>query len=427
MIRLCNITIVFGIILFSVCVPYVNAQNPTNVDAYRLLSRVNVFLSPKTGTFVEGSTFDVPILINTKGRSINGIEITVHFDKNKLSVIRPAGGTSIIGVWVEPPSYDNTRGLVRYVGVIPNGITTESGLIGNITFQAKSVGQATVSFAGNSKILLNDGLGTESIVEFDRGSYNITPKAPLGVVVFSDTHPFQSDWYNNNSPVLSWDQDTQVEGFSYVMDNIPNTIPPNEINTNATTKSFEGLTDGLWYFHIKANKQGIWGTTGHFLVRIDTVPPAVFKPEVNYLLAAVALVDRTLVSFFTTDNLSGVDHYEVGVIDKKQPVTVSPIFEKAESPYQVPLTKDGELRVIVRAIDKAGNIRDVSINVAPPFLITKFIQDNIVYILLAIILMGFFGLLLHYLVGHHILRNLRRFRAFVTREEKENEQISKKN
>ena len=39
---------------------------------------------------------------------------------------------SIIGVWVEPPAYDNSRGTV--IGVIPNGITTSSGLIGTILF-----------------------------------------------------------------------------------------------------------------------------------------------------------------------------------------------------------------------------------------------------------------------------------------------------
>ncbi len=265
--------------------------------------------------------------------------------------------------------------------------------------------------------MLNDGLGTESIVEFDRGQYNITPKAPLGVNIFSDTHPFQSSWYNNNNPVLSWEKDDKVEGFSYVLDNMPNTIPENIINTTDTTKAFEKLADGLWYFHIKASKSKVWGTTGTFLIRIDTVPPAVFVPEANYLLANIILADRTLVSFFTTDNLSGVDHYEVGVIDKKQPVTVSPVFQEADSPFQVPLPKDGELRIIVRALDKAGNLRDVSIDVTPPPLFIKFLKDNIIYILLGIILAGFIGLILHYLVGHHIIRNLKRFKSFVRREE----------
>ncbi len=44
-------------------------------------------------------------------------------------------------------------------------------------------------------------------------------------------------------------------------------------------------------------------------------------------------------------------------------------------------------------------------------------KDNLVYILLGIILAGFFSLILHYLVGHHIVRNLKRFKSFIKNEE----------
>ncbi len=134
--RLAKVFIISGIIFSSFLGHFVYAQSINNLDASKLLSRVNVSLSPRSGSFVEGSTFDVPILVNTKGRSINGIELTVNFDKNKLAIVRPSSSTSIIGVWVEAPSYDNTRGIARYVGVVPNGINTEAGLVGSITFQA---------------------------------------------------------------------------------------------------------------------------------------------------------------------------------------------------------------------------------------------------------------------------------------------------
>jgi hypothetical protein len=63
--------------------------------------------------------------------------------------------------------------------------------------------------------------------------------------------------------------------------------------------------------------------------------------------------------------------------------------------------------VIVRAIDKAGNMRDVSIDVKKPLIVAEFIKDNLVLILLGIILVGLSILILHYLVGHHIVRKLR--------------------
>ena len=390
------------------------------LDAPTLVPRVEVSFSPRTGSFVEGSTFNVPILINTNGTEINGIEVGINFDRNKLEVIKPSSGQSIIGIWVTPPGYDNTRGTASYVGVIPDGITTSSGLIGTISFRAKTTGSAVVTFSANTKILLNDGQGTETIVDLGRADYDIISKAPEGVIIYSETHPFQNSWYNNNNPVISWERDTGVSGFSYILDNKPSTVPDNIIDTEDSSLSFEDLGDGLWYFHIKANKNGVWGTTGDFLMRIDTLPPAEFKPEISYLVAAVNLVERALVSFFTTDNLSGIDRYEVGIVDKNQSVTISPVFVQAESPFQIPLTSNN-LSVVVRAIDKAGNIRDVSMAVGSPSLLNKFIEDNLIYILLFIILAGLIGLILHYLVGHHILRYLRKVRELVKKEEQEGE------
>ncbi|MBX4206190.1 hypothetical protein KW784_00110, partial [Candidatus Parcubacteria bacterium] len=201
------------------------------------------------------------------------------------------------------------------------------------------------------------------------------------------------------------------------LDDKPSTVPENTVMTAETTKSFESLDDGLWYFHIKANKNGVWGTTGHFLMRIDTAPPADFTPEIDYLIAAATVSERALVSFFTTDNLSGIDHYEVGVIDRTQPATVSPVFVPAESPFQVPLSSD-DLSVIVRAVDKAGNIRDVSIAVGSPSLVGTFLKNNLVYILALIIFAGLAGLVFHYLVGHHIIRYLRKAVELVQKEER---------
>lgn len=403
------------IIITAFAGPLAYAQT-VYVNVSQLIPKIELSFSPRSGTFVENSTFDVPILVNTKGVKINGLEITISFDKDRLEIVKPSSGLSIIGVWIEPPSYDNSRGLASYIGVIPNGLTTSSGLVGSITFRAKRTGRAIVSFHKNSKVLLNDGQGTEAQVELGRAEYVILPRAPEGVNVFSETHPFQSEWYNNNSPVISWERDTGISGFSYTLDDKPSTVPGNIVTSDETSKSFEDLDDGLWYFHIKANRNGAWGTTGHFLFRIDTAPPAEFKPEVNYLVAAVNLIERVIVSFFTTDNLSGVDYYEVGVIDKNQPVTVSPVFVQAESPFQVPLT-GGDLSVIVRAVDRAGNIRDASTTIAPPSLSSKFIKDNLVYILLAIILAGLIGLIFHYLVGHHIMRYFRKAVELVDEEE----------
>ncbi|KND49100.1 MAG: hypothetical protein AB200_01560 [Parcubacteria bacterium C7867-005] len=408
---------------FSFGFPDVGSAQSINIDVSKLISKAEVSFSPRTGSFVEGSLFDVPILLNTKGSSVNGIEIKINFDSNRLSIVKPLIGSSIIGVWVEPPKYDNTAGSASYIGIIPNGVTTGSGLIGTITFKAKNTGQARISFSESSKILLNDGSGTEAKTDFGRAEYSILTKAPEGVLVYSETHQFQSNWYNNNSPSFSWDRDPGVSGFSFALDNKPLTIPENTINTNETTKSFENLEDGLWYFHIKANKNGAWGNTGHFVARVDTTPPVDFEPQINYLLGAVSLVERALITFFTTDSLSGLDHYEVGVIDKSESTTVSPVFVVSESPYQVPLLENTNLRVIVRAVDQAGNVRDSEIDVRPPGLVWKFIQEHLALIFLILLLIIILGMVIHYLVGHHVLRYIRMAFNLMKKEEQSENKI----
>ncbi len=398
--------IILGILYLYINNSFVFAQS-VKIDANKIQYKPEVTFSPRSATFSQGSTFEIPILLNTKGKSINGVEVRITYDKDKLSIVKPSSGTSIVGVWVEPPKYDNERGTASYVGVIPSGIVTDSGLIGSITFKAIKTGRASISINSTSNLLLNDGLGTQVSFDSIPANYTIIPKLSDGIKVYSETHPFQDEWYRSPSPVVSWEINSGIDGYSFELDNKPNTIPDNTVDTKENIKSFEKLTDGIWYFHIKPISSGISGNTTHFIMRIDTIPPADFKPESNYVLAAVGFVERTLITFFTTDNLSGLDHYEVGIIDKSQPVTVSPVFVQTESPYQVPIKSGSNLHVIVRAIDKAGNIKDSSIDVKPPMVITKVLKQYIVYILIAIILIGFVALIMHYLFGHHVIRYIK--------------------
>jgi predicted secreted protein len=75
----------------------VRAQS--NLNAADLVQHVQVSFSPASGTFIEGSTFEVSVYLNTKGTSANAVEFHIDFDPNKLSVVRPSGGTSIVGLW----------------------------------------------------------------------------------------------------------------------------------------------------------------------------------------------------------------------------------------------------------------------------------------------------------------------------------------
>ena len=78
--------------------------------------------------------------------------------------------------------------------------------------------------------------------------------------------------------------------------------------------------------------------------------------------------------------------------------------------------------MIVRAVDGAGNIRDASVDVQAPFVITKFISDYAVYILLGILILAIQILLIHYLFGHRVLAHLRRAFQIAKEEDTHSEQ-----
>lgn len=388
------------------------------IQANPINQRATIFLSPTTGTFLEGTLFEIPIFLNTHSNSINALEVEVKFDPKKLSVVKASGGQSVVGIWVEPPSYSNKQGTVRIVGAIPNSLTTESGLITTITFKAIAPGPAQVYISKTTKILANDGFGSEVPTAYGRATYTIMRKPPEDVKVFSDTHPYTDQWYNNNSPVLSWEKDPAVTDFSFTFDNKPNTIPDNTSDTKDTTISFPDADEGVYYFHIKARRANVWGGTTHFPVRIDITPPAKFNPTIETLMNKTEEQNgRALVSFMTTDNLSGIDHYEIGVIEQTSSTDVSPSFVQTESPFVLPLTTTDGSRVIVRAFDRAGNVQDVAFTVSTPILLVGFVKSNLVWILVVLLATILLIMIFHYLIGHRVLSHFRRALKIIHDEE----------
>ena len=362
--------------------------------------KATLFLSPSSGSFLAGSTFEVSLFIDTLNESINAVEAHIKFPTDKLTVISPSGGKSIIGVWLAPPGFSNSNGLIDFTGIVPGGIVTRSGLIATITFKAKTSGNASIRVLSSSQVLANDGVGTEIATDYGRADLTLLPVPPAGPRVFSETHPFEDRWYNNTNPILGWEKEPGVSDFSFVLDDTPLTIPDNLSDSGGTRASFESIPNGIGFFHIKSKKDGAWGQATHFAIRIDTIPPAKFSPTFD-VLAAVA--SRVLVSFSTTDSLSGIDHYEVGVLDVKAPKDVTPLFLETESPYQIPANIGEGLKIIVRAFDRAGNSQDGILKINSSWLLNLLRQNWLLLLSLIIIALA---VTIHRLFGDHVLRKL---------------------
>lgn len=173
---------IYFILFIFLFFPFTQIQSETNLDGPSLIPKAEIFISPPASGFSVGSNFEIPIYLNTKGYNINAIDLEVRFDPSKMAVISPAGGNSILGIWIEPPSFDNEKGEVSAVGVIPDGMTTNFGLITTITFKALSSGTTKIYISENTNAHLNDGFGTDIKLTLGSAYLSFVFKKPIEVI-----------------------------------------------------------------------------------------------------------------------------------------------------------------------------------------------------------------------------------------------------
>jgi len=320
-----------------------------------------LYLSPATGTFFVGSTFSVSIFVNTGGNDINAVEVGLVFPADKLQVVSPTAGKSFISLWADQPNFSNVNGTLQLAGGVPSpGINTTDGLITSVVLRVRRPGEATIQFTNVSKVLKNDGRGTNILTSSLDSTYALLVPPPDGPEVISLTHRDQNRWYSNSNPTFSWKKEEGVNEFSYKLDANPRGVPDDVSEGIETIKEYKDIEDGIWYFHIKAQKT-TWGAVTHFPIFIDTTPPASFTPEI--LPKNLTEIQKGILSFVTTDNESGLDHFEVKIENLTDPGKkyVTPLFIEASSPFRLQRLHRDKYELTVRAFDRAGNSTDESV------------------------------------------------------------------
>jgi hypothetical protein len=331
-------------------------------------------LSPSTGTFSVGSTFDVSIFMDTNGKSVNALAISLDFPPDMLQVVSPSLGQSVIGVWTSAPRFDNTNGKISLQGGIPGGITASDALISTVTFRVKSVGTAIVKFLDGSKTLLNDGLGTNSLSQTTSAVFNLKLPPPAGPTLASETNPDQSQWYPKRTVSFSFGSGASgIQGYSYTLSDDPATIPDDINQGIKNSVTYTDLANGIHFFHIKSLRDGVWGGTTHYSVKIDSSPPANF--ELNISPSSHTSNHEPIIQFSTTDSFSGIDHYEMKIVPLSG-VKSDTLFTEVTSPYLSPSMEKGSYDVIIRAYDKAHNYREVTKRLVISNALFSFIDDD---------------------------------------------------
>jgi hypothetical protein len=332
-------------------------------------------LSPNNGEVIINETFDLSVFLNTNEHSINTIELNIKYPPDKLQMVSSSTGKSIIGIWTSLPKYNNQEGTISLVGGIPNGISVSNGLVSTFTFRAKTVGRAVVKFE-KTRVLLNDGLGTELPTQNNSSIFDLILPPPAGPTVISSTHPDQTKWYRDTNAYLSWSDEDGAEGFSYTLSNEPIETPDSIAEGLRFDTVYKNLSEGRHYFHIRTLRGGQWGGTTHYALNIDPNPPAEFVIEI--IPSAKTTRRQPVFEFATTDTTSGLSHYELRVVpmNRTNAADSEVFFIEASSPYISNNLELGSYDVIVRAYDQAGNFIDITRRLEITNSILRFISDK---------------------------------------------------
>ena len=180
--------------------------------------------------------------------------------------------------------------------------------------------------------------------------YDCTVLAPH---IVSTTHPEQDQWYTNYQSQINWTVPPDVngiEGYYYIIDQNPSTIPTSLTGTFTTHNgtNFENLANGTWYFHVVAKDSvGNVGTSAeHFAIHIDTTAPEV--TIINPLRFSNHSTSTLVLSWMYQDDFSGYSHTEFTLDGDTQ-------FSTSELSYTLENLSDGIHILNLTLFDRAGN------------------------------------------------------------------------
>jgi len=125
----------------------------------------------------EGEFIVIPIYLDTQFEEINAIEVYVNFSDN-LVFRDYLDGKSVITHWIEKPrvvapSAHYMASQITFSGIIAGGVSGRNLNLVELVFEAKESGIAKIEIDKNSKVLLNDGLGTKTKLIALSQSFNI--------------------------------------------------------------------------------------------------------------------------------------------------------------------------------------------------------------------------------------------------------------
>ncbi len=308
----------------------------------------NYFVKIDMGSYSEQvSPYTLPIqnvgvhtvFVRGYDRAGNYVEtsVFVYIDTTSPNIFTPGVDTDGWGANTQPvlafSTTDDVSGIDHYEVMIDAGAFTEQVSPFTLPELCDGVHNITVraiDLAGNYR----DG----------KLKVYIDTKTPLP---FSPT--VNPDGWTNDRIVLLFSTTDATSGVEHYEVKIDNGIFSTE--TSPWTPGY--LDDGVHTITVRSFDRAGNYMDGLVSVYIDIGRPLAFTPIADF--SNWSTNTRPTISFFTTDPLSGIDHYEVKIDNDD--------FFNRSSPYKLPALDDGVRTITVRAFDRAGNYMDGIVNV----------------------------------------------------------------
>lgn len=354
---------------FVFCTLLTGLVVPVSVQA------ADITFTPPSISYPLGQEFSIKVTIDAGSDSINASEGDIEFDTEFLSVSNVSKDGSKFSLWTADPTFSNSNGTISYSGGTPSAFSGMGNIL-TITFKGKKLGTTLVK-AVKGQILAADGKGTDVFVKGGEAEITITEapaeeEAPPEEDVYSDepvgqkppapqvnssTYAKSDSWYATSTGKFDWVLQPDTLGARIGLSTDENAAPDQVLSGAAGSTTMSGIKDGVSYFLVQLRNDSGWGDTGKKKIQVDTVPPNDFD---------IALIEGAVpkFSFETTDDLSGVDRYEILINGS---VVASPRAQDlSDGAFPVPPQDGGEAEVTIRAYDKASNKTEVTTSMTLP-------------------------------------------------------------
>lgn len=303
-------------------------------------------------TVESGKQFDVTVSLNPNGELLDTVRAVVTFDPTLLQV----QDVALVGSFnrVAPGNYyDNTVGKVSWGAFTLEGPVTTEGSLATVTFLPLAEGEGTIEISSDSRAISNGeekiNVGTLGTASVNVGAAVASQPGVAFIMVESESHANDVDWYTNNTVKFSWTQlqgESPVEAYYYSFDESSDTDPTTYLAATTADLTLEDIKDGTHYFHIKGvQADGRETTTIHRRVNVDVTAPH----QIELLAQDKKIVEgeSAWFTFATIDDTSGVVQYQIAINDSA--------YQVQESPLEMTDLQPGTYFFRVAALDRAGN------------------------------------------------------------------------